>query len=145
MSLPTCAHCNTAATDLKKCSRCKCTFYCNAACQKAHWKLHKAICSTTGIIALQFTVDRSVRRAYPTFPEYKAHCDRTGEKLILVKECFTAYREPDGHVFVVVDEEKWQNHLRKVEEKIANAANSPEPSLKDEVVGVCEDQILRRN
>jgi len=28
----------------KRCSRCKSTYYCNAKCQKNHWKTHKKKC-----------------------------------------------------------------------------------------------------
>lgn len=30
---------------MQKCSRCKAVFYCNAACQTAHWKAHKLQCA----------------------------------------------------------------------------------------------------
>lgn len=42
-----CAGCNVQGTSvqpLKLCSRCKATFYCNSACSKQHWKVHKRVC-----------------------------------------------------------------------------------------------------
>ncbi|RLN26210.1 hypothetical protein BBJ28_00009210 [Nothophytophthora sp. Chile5] len=46
-----CAKCDKRAArgqELKRCTRCKCTFYCNAECQRAHWKDHKVSCSAPG-------------------------------------------------------------------------------------------------
>ena len=34
----------TAAKEMLRCSRCKAVKYCNAECQKMHWKRHKSIC-----------------------------------------------------------------------------------------------------
>ncbi|KAK8185443.1 uncharacterized protein BKA78DRAFT_361143 [Phyllosticta capitalensis] len=39
-----CVHCGTKRESLKKCGKCKHARYCDSACQKAHWKLHKKIC-----------------------------------------------------------------------------------------------------
>jgi predicted Zn-ribbon and HTH transcriptional regulator len=47
---PACANCgktrrwDKADKPLSKCARCKSVAYCGAACQKAHWKAHKAAC-----------------------------------------------------------------------------------------------------
>ena len=30
---------------LKKCNGCKKVYYCGGECQKAHWKVHKSVCS----------------------------------------------------------------------------------------------------
>ena len=41
-----CSNCNSISTDTRVCSRCKITQYCNAECQKAHWKSHhKKVCN----------------------------------------------------------------------------------------------------
>jgi len=40
-----CAWCEKKAESMPKCMRCKCVFYCNKACQKAHWKQHKKTCN----------------------------------------------------------------------------------------------------
>ena len=37
-----CAGCGDLA--LQKCTRCKITYYCTRACQRAHWKQHKLVC-----------------------------------------------------------------------------------------------------
>jgi hypothetical protein len=42
--LRTCAACGNQALQMLKCSRCKAAFYCDAACQKRHWREHKAAC-----------------------------------------------------------------------------------------------------
>ncbi|EGG09603.1 uncharacterized protein MELLADRAFT_61078 [Melampsora larici-populina 98AG31] len=34
--------------ELQHCARCKCVFYCNAACQKKDWKRHKKYCKAPG-------------------------------------------------------------------------------------------------
>ena len=40
-----CSFCGKHSEDLKKCSRCRLTQYCNQECQKKHWGTHKKICS----------------------------------------------------------------------------------------------------
>jgi splicing suppressor protein 51 len=47
-ALPSCG--KTAAQTgaaLKRCSKCKTAFYCSFDCQKAHWKVHKLVCTST--------------------------------------------------------------------------------------------------
>jgi len=39
-----CQHCGLIGTSLSACSRCQIVHYCNAACQKAHFKAHKSFC-----------------------------------------------------------------------------------------------------
>ncbi|OQR90425.1 hypothetical protein THRCLA_09350 [Thraustotheca clavata] len=42
-----CASCDKKAkpgSDLKRCTRCQCVFYCDATCQRNHWKVHKINC-----------------------------------------------------------------------------------------------------
>ncbi|EEY63011.1 uncharacterized protein PITG_14637 [Phytophthora infestans T30-4] len=46
-----CANCDKRAVpgkELKRCTRCKCTFYCDAPCQRGHWKDHKVSCTPPG-------------------------------------------------------------------------------------------------
>ncbi|OQR82752.1 hypothetical protein ACHHYP_15560 [Achlya hypogyna] len=46
-SLRRCAACDKkapAGTELKRCTRCQCVFYCDATCQRTHWKAHKVNC-----------------------------------------------------------------------------------------------------
>ena len=43
-----CSNCQNPGREgapLKRCSRCQCTFYCSALCQKQDWRSHKAVCS----------------------------------------------------------------------------------------------------
>lgn len=50
-ALRRCAKCDKRATvdqDLKRCTRCQCTFYCDAQCQRGHWKDHKISCTPPG-------------------------------------------------------------------------------------------------
>lgn len=35
---------NVKNVELKRCTRCKCVFYCNQQCQRAHWKDHRMNC-----------------------------------------------------------------------------------------------------
>ena len=44
----TCAACGKQQLQMLKCSRCKAAFYCDAACQKRHWREHKAACGAAG-------------------------------------------------------------------------------------------------
>ncbi|OWZ20178.1 hypothetical protein PHMEG_0005438 [Phytophthora megakarya] len=49
-----CAKCDKRAApgkELKRCTRCKCTFYCDAQCQRGHWKDHKVSCTPSGSAA----------------------------------------------------------------------------------------------
>ncbi|KAI9034174.1 hypothetical protein DFJ74DRAFT_648498 [Hyaloraphidium curvatum] len=39
-----CEQCGTESDDLRRCSGCKVTRYCGAACQRAAWKEHKDNC-----------------------------------------------------------------------------------------------------
>ncbi|KAJ1483459.1 hypothetical protein T484DRAFT_1622771, partial [Baffinella frigidus] len=41
-----CSHCGKQRATLKRCSRCKQTWYCGAACQNAAWKGHRKTCVT---------------------------------------------------------------------------------------------------
>ena len=43
-STASCAKCNTTAGHLKKCAKCKSTWYCGRPCQQGHWKEHKKEC-----------------------------------------------------------------------------------------------------
>ena len=42
-----CASCGTTLEEGMRCSRCKNAVYCNAECQRSHWKLHKLDCRPT--------------------------------------------------------------------------------------------------
>ena len=46
--LRTCASCGRKQLQLLKCSRCKAAFYCDAACQRRHWREHRAVCGAAG-------------------------------------------------------------------------------------------------
>lgn len=42
-----CASCNQNSTAALKCGGCRRVYYCNKACQRAHWNTHRAACSTS--------------------------------------------------------------------------------------------------
>ncbi|KAJ9528735.1 hypothetical protein QJQ45_020637 [Haematococcus lacustris] len=50
-----CAQCGTAGEELLKCGRCREVTYCSPACQKKHWKAHKASCHAPADAASQST------------------------------------------------------------------------------------------
>ncbi len=41
-----CASCEKEIEQAKRCGRCKAAYYCDAACQKAHWPAHRETCSS---------------------------------------------------------------------------------------------------
>lgn len=41
-----CDNCKRYFLQIRRCSRCKCTWYCSAQCQKDDWKGHRHICKT---------------------------------------------------------------------------------------------------
>ncbi len=41
-----CANCSNNSGNLLRCAGCKSVYYCNATCQKQHWKQHKMTCKT---------------------------------------------------------------------------------------------------
>jgi hypothetical protein len=45
---PVCPLCH-AINDLKACGRCRRVYYCDAACQRAHWPRHKAECEPSPV------------------------------------------------------------------------------------------------
>lgn len=46
-TVPTCAHCGLYIDERpKRCAACQRVYYCDAACQRAHWRLHKTFCRT---------------------------------------------------------------------------------------------------
>ena len=40
----TCDSCGQSSMKTKRCSGCKTTRYCDAACQKSHWPVHRRMC-----------------------------------------------------------------------------------------------------
>mmetsp|Transcript_17567 Transcript_17567/g.42628 ORF Transcript_17567/g.42628 Transcript_17567/m.42628 type:complete len:203 (-) Transcript_17567:293-901(-) len=42
-----CAACEKKLAVMKRCTRCRCTYYCSRECQVQHWSTHKAECSQT--------------------------------------------------------------------------------------------------
>eukprot|EP01113_Clastostelium_recurvatum_P051378 TRINITY_DN9971_c0_g2_i1.p1 TRINITY_DN9971_c0_g2~~TRINITY_DN9971_c0_g2_i1.p1 ORF type:complete len:158 (+),score=25.00 TRINITY_DN9971_c0_g2_i1:381-854(+) len=46
-SSSSCSSCGSHASDLLMCSRCKLASYCNATCQRAHWRTHKKTCKAS--------------------------------------------------------------------------------------------------
>jgi hypothetical protein len=42
--MKTCRNCLVLSVNLKRCARCKITYYCNIQCQSADWEIHKTYC-----------------------------------------------------------------------------------------------------
>ena len=42
-----CFHCGKHGHNLPKCRQCSQAYYCNADCQRKHWKKHKPVCRAT--------------------------------------------------------------------------------------------------
>jgi len=42
-----CAACGKHTSSLKNCARCRLVKYCDASCQKEHWRIHKSSCAAT--------------------------------------------------------------------------------------------------
>lgn len=58
-----CAACGVVSSNLKACSRCFAVSYCNARCQRGHWREHKATCSTAprGVAGVQGLAQSTAR------------------------------------------------------------------------------------
>merc|ERR1712185_562353 len=57
-----CFHCGKHGHNLPKCNTCKQAFYCDANCQRNHWKKHRPICrSTVAALARDATRRRAAR------------------------------------------------------------------------------------
>mmetsp|Transcript_2814 Transcript_2814/g.5938 ORF Transcript_2814/g.5938 Transcript_2814/m.5938 type:complete len:342 (-) Transcript_2814:149-1174(-) len=47
-SLPACSEIETEEKKFMRCTRCKASVYCSAACQRQHWPTHKPVCKAPG-------------------------------------------------------------------------------------------------
>jgi hypothetical protein len=47
LDMPCCANCQKSGIKLSACSKCHAVRYCSTACQRAHWRAHKASCIST--------------------------------------------------------------------------------------------------
>jgi len=76
-----CSYCGKVSDKaLNKCSRCRVAEYCNATCQKAHWKDHKTECKkpeTTAGVDVNKIIDHirkqddaSITKAAKAFEKY---------------------------------------------------------------------------
>mmetsp|Transcript_16711 Transcript_16711/g.47984 ORF Transcript_16711/g.47984 Transcript_16711/m.47984 type:complete len:445 (-) Transcript_16711:31-1365(-) len=53
-----CSACKNAGDSLKKCTACKCVWYCDVSCQKAHRKAHKKDCKRIAKVLKEQTDDK---------------------------------------------------------------------------------------
>eukprot|EP00976_Prorocentrum_cordatum_P041178 835897-Prorocentrum_minimum.AAC.1 len=58
-----CSSCSTPGESLRRCSQCRCVFYCNVSCQKAHWKVHKKTCSPCAKPSRDVSTARGAKKA----------------------------------------------------------------------------------
>ena len=57
-----CFHCGKHGHDLRRCSQCAQAYYCNADCQRRHWRKHKPVCrATVAALARRATRERLAR------------------------------------------------------------------------------------
>ena len=57
-----CFHCGKHGHNLPKCRQCAQAFYCNADCQRKHWRLHKPVCrAAVAALAQRATRERLAR------------------------------------------------------------------------------------
>ena len=54
-----CAHRDKLVAKVQTCSRCKRASYCDATCQKAHWKQHKVTCKPADAVPQPLRVNAS--------------------------------------------------------------------------------------
>ncbi|KAF2752127.1 hypothetical protein M011DRAFT_391635, partial [Sporormia fimetaria CBS 119925] len=78
-----CGSCGKSTT--VKCARCKDVYYCNAECQKAHWKEHKRICD----------MDRYIRRVGALLQDlFFAWAEQ------MHRDCFVRIEDTGSHLIV---------------------------------------------
>ena len=63
-----CFQCRKSGHNLPKCTQCSQAYYCNADCQRKHWKKHKPAC--------QAAVAALARHAHRLSSEWRAPCGR---------------------------------------------------------------------
>ena len=57
-----CFHCGKQGYSLPKCRQCSQAYYCNADCQRKHWRKHKPVCrATVAALAVRATRERLAR------------------------------------------------------------------------------------
>ena len=57
-----CFHCGKHGHNLPKCRQCAQAFYCNADCQRKHWRKHKPVCrAAVAALAQRATRERLAR------------------------------------------------------------------------------------
>ena len=57
-----CFHCGKHGHNLPRCTQCAQAFYCNAECQRKHWRKHKPVCrATVAALARRATRERLAR------------------------------------------------------------------------------------
>ena len=116
VDIPPCSNCGKDEGGKLVCSACKCVFYCNEECQKAHWKqgghdkncaeMNK-FCEKTGQCAVKSINDKSLSpservkgvRMLAGTGEYKAACKHGLNEALL-----EMLREERDHIFDRLDE-----------------------------------------
>ncbi|KAK7045214.1 plasmid Orf3 domain-containing protein [Favolaschia claudopus] len=104
-------------SELKRCGRCQLVKYCSPACQRSHWKVHKAHCKTPEE-ARQETEDES----------WKHISDEFGHKRPSVLQPVSEKLEEQAERFRIW-EEKWEKTIMTW---AFWAMNIPSPSTRDD-------------
>jgi hypothetical protein len=90
LSVGACASCGAGGA-AKRCAACRAVFYCGSACQKAHWKAHKAPCGAAAAACVCVVPPRAP--AAPLLPNHD-HAAQRGAKS-------DAAPPPPGRAFTV--------------------------------------------
>jgi len=120
---PRCLNCDASFAELKKCSRCRAVYFCNAACQRAAWPAHSASCVADPNASVKPQVPEPPR--LPTAAEKEDA--KTKEKARVVEVTLPAARAASANRAVTED------IIDALEDAIVFAIGEEDTELADDV------------